>query len=252
MGDARAAAAGGDPVRLRRLFAPGAVALAAAVAVAGPLAPAPALGQAQKQQDWTRYVAATPEGGFRLGNPDAPVKLIEFGSMTCPTCAHFAEEGVPPLVGKYVKSGKVSFEFRNYPLNGIDVVATLLARCAGTSDFFAVTDRLYRTQKQWAGKLYALTEEQKAGLKALPPAAQMVRMADIGGLTAIAAQAGLPAAKAKQCLAAPDALAGLDRMKQAAEQSYGVRGTPTFVINGARNYAHHWPDLEPLILAAGG
>ena len=234
----------------RRLFVSALAAAAAAVAAA-PLALAPAQGQA-KQQDWTRYVAATPEGGFRLGNPDAPVKLIEFGSMTCPTCAHFAEEGVPPLVANYVKSGKVSFEFRNYPLNGIDVVATLLARCAGTSDFFAVTDRLYRTQKQWAGKLYGLSDEQKAGLKALPPAAQMARMADIGGLTQIAAEAGVPAAKGKQCLAAPDAMAGLDRMKQAAETQYGVRGTPTFVINGARNYAHHWPDLEPLIRAAAG
>lgn len=230
------------------------IALAGAAAAAGlalPFAAAPGLAQAQPR-DWSRTVALTPEGGFRMGNPAAPVKVIEFGSMTCPTCAHFAEEGMPPLIRNHVKTGKVSFEFRNYVLNGVDVVASLVARCAGPSDFFVVTDRLFRTQGQWAPKLFGLTEQQKAGLKALSPAAQMARMADIGGITQIAAQAGVPAAKAKQCLAAPDALARLNTMKEAATDQYFVTGTPAFVINGSRNYALEWRDLEALIRAAGG
>lgn len=223
----------------------------AAAALAAPFAVAPGLAQAQ-QRDWSRTVAMTPEGGFRMGNPDAPVKVIEFASMTCPTCAHFAEEGVPPLIANYVKSGKVSFEFRNYVLNGFDVVASLLARCAGPSDFFAATDRLFRTQKQWSPRLFELTEQQKAGLNALPEHARMGRVADLGGLTQIVAQAGVTPAEGKKCLAAPGALDGLNRMREAATRHYGVNGTPVFVINGSRNYAHHWPDLEPLIRAAGG
>lgn len=223
----------------------------AAAGLAAPFAAAPGLAQAQPR-DWSRTVAVTPEGGFRMGNPNAPVKVIEFGSMTCPTCAHFHEEGMAPLIANHVKSGKVSFEFRNYVLNGVDVVAALVGRCAGPSEFFAVTDRLYRTQPQWAPKLFGLTDAQKAELKALAPAQQMARMADIGGITQIAAQAGVPAAKAKQCLAAPDALARLSAMKDAATRDYFVTGTPAFVINGSRNYALEWRDLELLIRAAGG
>lgn len=228
-----------------------AVAGAAAAALAAPFAAAPGFAQAQ-QRDWSRTVAMTPEGGFRMGNPNAPVKVIEFGSMTCPTCAHFAEEGMPPLIANYVKSGKVSFEFRNYILNGFDVVASVLARCAGTSDFFAATDRLFRTQKTWSDKLFGLTDQQRAGLNALPENARMGRVADLGGLTQIVAQSGVTPAKGKQCLAAPGALDQLNRMKEAATKQYGVTGTPSFVINGSRNYAHHWHDLEPLIRAAAG
>ena len=55
--------------------------------------------------DWTTTVVATPEGGMRMGNPDAPVKLVEFASMTCHVCKEFAEESSPALEQNYVKSG---------------------------------------------------------------------------------------------------------------------------------------------------
>ena len=64
--------------------------------------------------DWTKMVTQTPEGGFLMGNPQADVKLIEYGSMTCPHCAEFAEKDAPALIDKYVKSGRVSFEYRNF------------------------------------------------------------------------------------------------------------------------------------------
>src|SRR3546814_14306714 len=69
--------------------------------------------QAEAAKDWTKTVARTPEGGFRVGNPDAPVKLVEYGSLTCDHCAHFAEEATPKLLGQYVRSGRVSIEFPN-------------------------------------------------------------------------------------------------------------------------------------------
>ena len=43
--------------------------------------------------DWSEMVSETPEGGFVMGNPNAPVKLVEYGSMTCPHCAEFQEAG---------------------------------------------------------------------------------------------------------------------------------------------------------------
>ncbi len=66
--------------------------------------------------DWTQTVAKTPEGGFRMGNPEAPVKLIEYGSLGCHVCAEFEEQGAPELRDTYVKSGQVSWEFRPYLL----------------------------------------------------------------------------------------------------------------------------------------
>ncbi|MFL6763858.1 MAG: thioredoxin domain-containing protein, partial [Sphingomicrobium sp.] len=64
--------------------------------------------------DWTRAVAATPEGGFRMGNPAAPVKLVEYGSLACPHCRHFEATGYKPLIQNYVRTGRVSYEFRNF------------------------------------------------------------------------------------------------------------------------------------------
>ena len=61
-----------------------------------------------------RWSTATPEGGFLMGNPNADVKLVELGSMTCPHCAEFAEQADQKLINDYVKSGRVSFEFRNF------------------------------------------------------------------------------------------------------------------------------------------
>ena len=52
---------------------------------------------------------------FMMGNPNAKVKLIEIGALTCPHCREFEEQGrARPLVDKYVKSGQVSWEFRTY------------------------------------------------------------------------------------------------------------------------------------------
>src|SRR3546814_11139193 len=70
-------------------------------AAANKLAPA-------RGKDWTKVVVATTEGGVRMGNPDAPVKLIEFASFTCPHCREFNAAAEDVLTSKYVASGKVS------------------------------------------------------------------------------------------------------------------------------------------------
>src|SRR3546814_1043579 len=67
-------------------------------AAANKLAPA-------QGKDWTKVVVATTEGGVRMGNPDAPVKLIEFASFTCPHCREFNEAAADVLKSKYVASG---------------------------------------------------------------------------------------------------------------------------------------------------
>lgn len=206
------------------------------------VAPEPASAQAR---DWTRTVVTTPEGGFRMGNPNAKVKLVEYGSLTCPHCAHFSAEAKAPLAA-YVRSGKVSYEFRNYVLNGIDIAATLVARCAAPASFFRLTESLYATQRQWVGRISGISQAEKDKLAGLSDGARLGRLADIGGITQLAAQAGLAPARAKQCLGDPAALDTLDRLAAAAE-AQGVSGTPTFFYNDANIGSHDWHSLEPIL-----
>src|SRR4051794_15501913 len=71
---------------------------------------------------WADVANETTAGGFVMGNPNAEVKLLEIGSLFCPYCKRFEDEGAPQLVEKYVKPGKVSWEFRPYVIHGpIDV-----------------------------------------------------------------------------------------------------------------------------------
>ena len=222
------------------------VAVSAALLTVSPAAAAPH----KKAADWTRTVVATPDGGFRMGNPKAKVRLVEYGSLTCPHCRRFAETGNAPLMA-YVKSGKLSFEYRTYILNGIDVAATLVARCGGTQRFFPIVDKLYATQPDWVGKIVSLPAEEKAKLNALGDGARMVRLADVGGIRSLAAARGLPAAQANKCLADTAAMTRLEQIVEKG-RSFGVEGTPTFFVNGIKVNAGDWPSLEPILKRAGG
>ena len=104
--------------------------------------------------DWTEVVNATA-AGFMMGNPNAKVKLVEIGALTCPHCREFDEKGVPTLVDKYVKSGQVSWEFRTYLLNGFDIPAALIARCNGAKTYFPLVRAMYKDQPLWVGKIQA-------------------------------------------------------------------------------------------------
>jgi protein-disulfide isomerase len=99
--------------------------------------------------DWTRTVVATPDGGFRIGNPQAKVAVVEFMSFTCPHCGAFAAEGFPAIRDKYVRTGKVSFEMRSALRDRADLVAATLAQCAGPAHFFAMADALFAAQSDW-------------------------------------------------------------------------------------------------------
>jgi protein-disulfide isomerase len=223
------------------------VAVAAVAAAPAPAAPAK---KAIAARDWTKTVVATPAGGFRMGNPAAPVKLVEYGSLTCNHCADFSRTGMAPLSAA-VRSGKVSFEFRNFVLNGADLAASLIARCGGPAKFFPVIGKMYASQELWTGKISGISEAQAEQLGKLPQGQQLVRIGDIGGLTQLAAASGIAPAQAKKCLADEAALQRLADMHDAATK-LGVDGTPTFSINGSIVHAHDWAELAPLIRKAGG
>ena len=222
--------------------------LLALPAEARPVAKAP------PRTDWARVVAGTPAGGYVLGNPKAKVKLVEFGSLTCPHCRAFDEEGVPTLLNAYVKSGKVSWEFRNYVRDAADVTAALIARCNGARSFFPLVRALFKDQPVWFGKAVAYPKDQLQKLADLPPQQQFVNMAKITGLDTWAAAHGLPAAKSNQCLANLGSADQLVKMTSDATDQYpGFEGTPTFLINGTMlEHTANWDRLEPQLKAAVG
>jgi len=213
---------------------------------AAPVAP-PANG------DWSTVVSATPEGGFVMGNPNAKVKLIEFGSMTCPHCAEFEEQGGQSLIDNYVKKGLVSFEFRNFVRDPYDITAALIARCGGPSSFFGLTRAFYANQQDWIGKIQSADPKQMEALQNLGPQAQFKALSDIAGFPAFAAMRGVPKAKTEACLADPAAATQLVQMNSDAVSNFNVQGTPSFAVNGQtlENTAS-WAALEPKLKEALG
>ena len=201
--------------------------------------------------DWSTVVSKTPEGGFLMGNPNAKVKLVEFGSMTCPHCAAFDEEGAKPLIDNYVKKGLVSFEFRNFVRDPYDVTASLIARCGGEASFFGLTRGLFADQRNWIAKVQAADPAKMQALQAMPPAQQFAAIAELAGLTQFAAMRGVPRAKTEQCLANEAEVNQLVQMNSDAAATYSIPGTPSFLINGTLvESVAAWDQLEPKIKEA--
>lgn len=202
-------------------------------------------------QDWTTVYAATPQGGFRMGNPDAKVKLVEFASLTCPHCREFHEAAMQTIKSKYVASGNVSYEYRNFVLNGPDFAASLLARCQGAQPFFGLLNAFYKDQTSWTEPFMNMSPEESKRLAALPPEQQIAAMAEAGKLDAYVRARGIPRAKFDQCLADPKAQATLSALRTEASDVYKLTGTPGFIINGVtQENVYNWETLEPKLKAA--
>ena len=105
---------------------------------------------------------------FGVGNPNAPLKLVEFGSISCPHCAEFNERAGGTLRSKYVRSGRVSWEYRPVMIFPTDPGVFLLLSCLGPGSFFPTTDQLYAQQHQWVGKLQDVSQEEQQRIQGLP------------------------------------------------------------------------------------
>ena len=200
--------------------------------------------------DWSKMVTATPEGGFQMGNPNAAVKLIEYGSMTCPHCAEFDEEGMPQLVENYVKKGLVALEFRNFIRDRVDLAGSLITRCGGPDRFYALTRAMFGDQKVWFQRVIDNPQAEQAA-SALPPPQLFVELAKVAGLQEWAAQHGLPSTQTNACLTNENEANRLVQIQTDAVATYNVPGTPAFIVNGklVENSAN-WKTLEPAIREA--
>ncbi|MES3095614.1 thioredoxin domain-containing protein [Sphingomonas aerolata] len=231
---ALAACSGGDSSNTTQAAAP----VAAATAPAG--------------QNWTETVVKTDEG-YLMGNPNAPIKLVEYGARSCPTCGAFAREAFKPLTDTYVSTGKVSFEFRDFLVHGApDVALTLLGQCGGTAPFFPILEQMYQNQNAFLDKLQTMPPAMQQSLANLAPTAVATKLAEHMGAIDFVKQRGIPEAKARACLADQKQLEIMAKPTENAMQSGTVTGTPTFLLNGKKmENVLSWSEMEKALKAAG-
>jgi len=204
--------------------------------------------------DWTQVINPTPDGGVMMGNPNAKVHLIEIGSLTCPHCQRFEESAADELTNKYVKTGQISFEFRNYIRDSFDLAAVLIAKCNGPNGFFPLVRAFYDTQPQWEGDLQKVPQDQLEQMQNLPANQVELQAAKIVGFLDWAAARGVPQAKATQCLTDTAAIDRVVNQSGSIAQEWpDFAGTPNFVIDGTLNTKiASWKDLDSALQSALG
>ena len=198
---------------------------------------------------WTDVVAVTPDGGYLMGNPQAPVKVLEYGSLSCPHCAHFAEEGYPTLVNSYVASGKVSLEFRSFAIHPQDVPLTMLAQCGGPATFFPLVGELYKNFDAVAERTMQGADAAK-NTGSLPDNQRFVALGDVLGFTDFFAARGVSKDQAHACLADFNKATQLAKLSE----NYGTQGiesTPTIFVNGSKVVGGTWADVNAALQQAG-
>lgn len=169
----------------------------------------PALAQAAVSEAELMAPNALPE--MALGDPKAPVTVIEYASMTCPHCATFTEKTFPDIKKKYVDTGKVRFIFREFPLDNLAAAVFMLARCnaeTNSNKYFAFIDTMFRQQRTWAVE------------NPLQP------------LLTISKQAGFTQETFNACLSNQKVLDGIEAIRQRGVDKFKVQSTPSFFING--------------------
>jgi protein-disulfide isomerase len=191
-----------------------------------------ALGAAPPQRgNWNATVSQTAAGGHVVGNPNAPIKLVEYLSYTCSHCAEFEVQGSSPLRLGYIAPGKVSWEIRNYIRDPFDGTAALIANCGPASGFFLSTAAFLRTQPRWLATAQRATKVQQQRWYNGDMTARRRAIASDLGFYAIAATRGLDRMTVDRCLA-DDALARRIAAQTVEGEKIGVTGTPSFMLNG--------------------
>lgn len=199
--------------------------------------------------NWTRTV--TMSGGAAvIGNPKAPVRVVEYTSYTCPHCAAFVREGQPRLMAD-VARGTVAFEVRNAVRDRLDFVLAVAARCAGASRFLGNHEAIFAAQTPLVNQ--AVAGQEGAGKNAPTEAnAALKALAHGSGLSALMAKRGLAPAALDACLTNKAMQAPVLAMTEDAWTVRKLPGTPAFLVDGELVSASGYDTLAPFIQARLG
>ncbi len=192
--------------------ASGPILIAAAIVLAGfgpaPITPeTPGKVEPPTQEELLR---AGPLGDRTLGNPNAPVTVIEYASLTCPHCRNYHANVFPKVKQAYIDTGKVRYIVREFPLGRSAGNAAIINRCAPPEKYFTLLDAFLARQAEWVS--------------------QEVRLDAIYGVTK---STGMSRETFDKCLTNQGIIDGLNEVKQRGRR-YGVVGTPTFFVNGRK------------------
>nr|WP_209766584.1 DsbA family protein [Azospirillum rugosum] len=143
-----------------------------------------------------------------LGDPKAPVTILDYSSMTCPHCATFHTETLPKIKEKYIDTGKVKLVFRDFPLDQAALRASMLQRCAPAERYYPLIDVLFKSQGQWS--------------RASDPAKALAQYGKLAGMS----QATIDACLTNQQLAD-----GILQSRLTGSDKHKVESTPTFILN---------------------
>ena len=149
-----------------------------------------------------------------LGDPDAPVTIIEYASFTCPHCKSFHEDQMKRIKTDYVDTGKAHFVYREVYADRPGLWAGMVARCGGENRYFGIVDMIYEKQSVWSG---ASSPEETAE--------ELRRIGRIAGLTDDDLDA---------CLTDVEKAEALVAVWEKHRVADDVRSTPSFVIDGEK------------------
>jgi protein-disulfide isomerase len=163
-----------------------------------------------------REGAVVPGDENILGDPNAPVTVIEYASVTCPGCKAFHDLVFPEFKARYVDTGKVCFIFRELPTSpsALSMAGMLMARCAPEDKYFDVLNVLFENQRD-------LIAAYQAGGGAAREA-----------LLAIARPVGITEEEFDACIRNDAEITRMREVGDAGYREFGVAHTPTFVIDG--------------------
>jgi len=198
---------------------------------------------------WDAQVVETPDGGFRMGNPDAPTKLVQYSSLACDHCNAFLQAAGPSLLAA-VRSGRLSWEVRDLLIFPADVPLALLARCQGPAAYFATAGDILSQQPSWFARLSAAPS---AAMQDLANPQLWGAFIDAAGLRPVFNAHGLSDERIAQCLGDTAGLARLTMIRNHAFNDLQLSGAPAFFLNGALlPGVISWDALQPQLVAVGG
>ncbi|SDP70567.1 Protein-disulfide isomerase [Phyllobacterium sp. YR620] len=146
-----------------------------------------------------------------MGKAEAPVTIVEYASMTCPHCAHFATTTLPTIKEKYIDTGKAKLILREFPFDPRATAAFMLARCAPEDRYYPMVEVLFAQQQQWAGVA-----------NSVEPLLQISKLA------------GFTQESFNACLTNQKLLDDVNAARDRGANEFGVNATPTFFINGSK------------------
>ncbi len=207
--------------------------------------------EAPEGTEWRNVVAKTEENGYVIGNPEAPIKLVEYAALTCGACAAFENEAYSEIIEDYVNTGRVSFEIRNFLLNPYGLVLGILTRCGPTESYPALTEQVFKNQGALLNNLQTVDQNAMQAAFAKAESEGYGEAARVMGVIDFFKERGISEDQANACLADKGKAQELLDMTEKGGKEYKVEGTPSFFINNVKVEYSGWANLKGKLQEAG-